>query len=110
VSATTVASLQAMGLILTVAMLIIPGCTAYMLSDKFDKMLWIASTTAVVSSFVGAYVSFIIDGSTSACIVLAHAVAFVLALIFGPKYGLLGRRRRLRIASERAGALERESA
>jgi manganese transport system permease protein/manganese/iron transport system permease protein len=104
VSATVVATLQAMGLILAIAMVIIPGCTAYMLSDKFDKMLLISSIIAVICSILGAYVAFVFNISFSACIVLAHALAFLLALVFGPKYGLLGRRRRIREAAARDAA------
>lgn len=93
VAAVIVASLQAVGIILTVAMLITPGCTARLLSDRFDRSLLIAAITAGGSALVGTYVSFFIDGATGACIVLVQALVFVAALIFGPKHGLLAGRR-----------------
>ncbi|MCW8131830.1 MAG: metal ABC transporter permease [Planctomycetota bacterium] len=92
-SATIVAALQAVGIILTVAMLIAPGCIAFLVSDRFDRMLWIASGCAVFSSVVGTYASFFLNGATGACIVLTQALLFVLAMIFAPKNGLLARRR-----------------
>lgn len=92
-AATIVASLQAVGIILVVAMLITPGCTARMLTDRFDRMLLIAAGSSVLASCLGVYVSFFINGSTGACIVLAQSLLFVLAFIFGPKHGLMASRR-----------------
>src|SRR6185436_14137923 len=69
-SATIVAALQAVGIILTVAMLIAPGCIAYLISDRFDRMLLIASASAIFSSVVGTYISYFLNGATGACIVL----------------------------------------
>lgn len=92
-AATIVAALQAVGIILSVAMLITPGCIAYLLTDRFDRMLWIASSASVFSAIAGTYVSFFLNGSTGACIVLTQAFVFVLAMFFGPKYGILFRRK-----------------
>lgn len=92
-AATIVASLQAVGIILVVAMLITPGCTARMLTDRFDRMLLIAAGSSVLASCLGVYVSFFINGSTGACIVLAQSLLFVLAFVFGPKHGLMASRR-----------------
>jgi ABC-type Mn2+/Zn2+ transport system permease subunit len=91
-SATIVAALQAVGIILTVAMLIAPGCIAYLISDSFDYMLLIASGSAIFSSVAGTYISYFLNGATGACIVLTQAVIFVLALFFAPKRGLFARR------------------
>ncbi len=91
-SATIVAALQAVGIILTVAMLVAPGCIAFLLSDRFDRMLWIASGSAIFSAVVGTYVSYFLNGATGACIVLTQSLVFVLAMIFAPKHGLLVRR------------------
>lgn len=93
---TIVAALQAVGIILTVAMLITPGCTAYVLTDRFGKMLGIAAATSIASALLGTYVSYFIDGATGACIVLTQALLFVVAMVFGPKHGLLASRRRTR--------------
>lgn len=86
---TIVISIEAVGIILVIAMLITPGCVGYLLTDRFDRMLLIAVASAVFSSTCGIYVSFFIDGATGACIVLTQAAIFVLALVFAPKHGLL---------------------
>lgn len=96
-SATIVAALQAVGIILTVAMLVTPGCVAYMLTDRFNRMLLISAASALFSCVVGTYISFFIDGATGSCIVLVQTALFVLAMCFGPKYGLLARARMLKI-------------
>jgi len=90
---TIVASLQAVGIILVVAMLVTPGCVGFLLTDRFSRMLLTAVATAVFSSLTGVYVSFFINASTSACIVLVQALIFLAALIFAPKRGLLVHRR-----------------
>lgn len=93
-SATIVAALQAVGIILTVAMLITPGCVGLMLTDKFNRMLLAAVCTAVFSAVFGTYVSLLINGATGACIVLTQAAIFVAAMFFSPKYGIWGAHRR----------------
>jgi ABC-type Mn2+/Zn2+ transport system permease subunit len=100
-SATIVASIQAVGIILVVAMLVTPGCTARLLTDRFDRMLLIAGGSSVSASCLGVYISFFIDGSTGACIVLTQALFFTLAFVFAPKHGLLaGRRGQRRFSAE----------
>lgn len=86
-----VVSLQAVGIILVIAMLITPGCIGFLLSDRFTPMLWIAAASAVGSSILGVYVSFFINGATGACIVLVLVLFFLIAMIFAPKKGLLAR-------------------
>jgi len=93
---TIVVSLKAVGIILVIAMLVTPGCIGYLLTDRFSRMLAIAAASAVGSSFFGVYVSFFINASTGACIVLLQAAIFVVALVFAPKHGLLATRRRVR--------------
>jgi ABC-type Mn2+/Zn2+ transport system permease subunit len=90
---TIVVSLKAVGIILVVAMLVTPGCIAYLLTDRFNRMLWIATGSAVFSSFVGVYLSFIINAATSSCIVLTQSLIFLAALAFAPRHGLLRRRK-----------------
>ena len=92
-AATIVAALKAVGIILVIAMLVTPGCIAYLLTDRFSRMLWIATASAVFSSLAGVYVSFFIDGSTAACMVLVQTLIFLAALAFAPKHGLLARPR-----------------
>lgn len=79
VSATVVASLQAVGIILTVAMLITPGCIGYLLTKSFDRMLLIAISSAAIAALVGTYISYFINGATGACIVLVQSFIFVCA-------------------------------
>jgi ABC-type Mn2+/Zn2+ transport system permease subunit len=78
-SGTIVASMQAVGILLVVAMLVTPGCTARLLTDRFDRMLMIATASSVLASCLGVYVSFFINGTTGACIVLAQTLLFLLA-------------------------------
>jgi manganese transport system permease protein len=99
-SLTAVAGLQTVGIILVVAMLVTPGATAYLLSDRFDHMMLIAMATGVFSSVVGTYMSYHIDGSTGGCIVVLQTLLFVTAMIFAPKYGLLVRARNAHSAIE----------
>lgn len=99
VALTIVAALQAVGIILVVAMLVTPGCVGFLLADRFGPMLLVAAGSAVTSCLVGVYVSFFLNGSTGACIVLVQSSWFLLALVLGPKRGLLARRRLRRSAS-----------
>ena len=92
-SATAVAALQAVGACLVVAMLVTPGATAYLLTDRFGKMLILGGIFGAVTAFVGAYASYFVDGATGGCIVTLQAVLFSIALIFAPKHGLIATRR-----------------
>lgn len=98
-SATAVAALQTVGACLVVAMLVTPGATAYLLTDRFGKMIGIASAMGVGTSLVGAYASYFFDGSTGGCIVTLQSLLFVLALVFAPKHGLRAARTRRRDAA-----------
>ncbi len=97
-SATAVAALQTVGACLVVAMLVTPGATAYLLTERFGKMIGIASALGVGTSLVGAYASYFFDGSTGGCIVTLQSALFVFALIFAPKHGLRAARTRRRAA------------
>jgi manganese transport system permease protein len=88
---TVVASVQTVGLILVVAMLIIPGAIAHLLTDKFDKMLLIASGVSVVACIAGAYASYYFDVSTGGAMVLVLGVIFILTFITSPQHGILAR-------------------
>jgi manganese/iron transport system permease protein len=101
---TIVVSLKAVGIILVIAMLVTPGCVAYLLTDRFSRMLVIAIATAVGSSFAGVYLSFFLNASTGACIVLLQAGVFLVALVVAPKHSLLAARRHRRAAGETAAA------
>jgi len=90
---TIVASLKAVGIILVVAMLVAPGAIAFLLTDRFDRMLVIAASVAIGSSVVGTLASFHIDGATGPCIVLIQAFVFLLAFFFAPRRGVFAIRR-----------------
>ncbi len=96
---TIVVSLKAVGIILVIAMLVTPGCIAYLLTDRFNSMLLIAAASAMGSSFFGVYLSFFINASTGACIVLLQAAVFLTALVFAPNHGLWASRRQRRLVS-----------
>jgi manganese transport system permease protein len=103
-SVTVVVALQAVGIILVVAMVIIPGATAYLLTDRFERMLAISAAVAAVAAVAGVYASFHLNVSTGGSIVLAQAAGFTLAYLFSPRQGVLRRRRRIRAARDRAAA------
>jgi ABC-type Mn2+/Zn2+ transport system permease subunit len=86
-----VAALQAVGIILVIAMLVTPGATAFLLARRFDRMLLVAVLVAVCSTLLGAYLSFFADASPAACVVLLQAAAFVAAMLFAPGKGLFRR-------------------
>jgi len=91
-SLAAVAGLQTVGVILVVAMLVTPGATAYLLTDRFDRMTLIAIASSVLSSLLGVYISYWTDSSTAGCIVLVQTGLFLLAFLFAPNYGLVRRR------------------
>ncbi|MDZ4742649.1 MAG: metal ABC transporter permease [Verrucomicrobiota bacterium] len=103
-AATAVAALQTVGACLVVAMLVTPGATAYLLTDRFSTMLAIACTMGVMSSLVGVYVSYYFNGSTGGCIVVLQTLIFIGVFVFSRKYGVLSvwlkRRRVIRTLSK----------
>ncbi|MBM5806172.1 MAG: metal ABC transporter permease [Cyanobacteria bacterium M_surface_10_m2_179] len=92
-SLTAVAGLQTVGVILVVAMLVTPGATAYLLTDRFDRMTVLAVASSVLSSVIGVYVSYWSDSSTAGCIVLVQTGLFLLAFLLAPRYGILNAHR-----------------
>ncbi|MEI6712328.1 MAG: metal ABC transporter permease [Verrucomicrobiota bacterium] len=101
-SATAVASMQTVGACLVVATLVTPGATAYLLTDKFSTMLLLSSGIGITSSFLGAYFSYFLDGSTGGCIVVIQTLLFLAALVWGPKHGLLASRTKRKQALARS--------
>lgn len=91
-SACIVAALQSVGAILVIAMVVTPGATAYLLTDKFGKLLIIAISLGGFSGFLGAYLSYFADGATGGFIVTLQTLLFLLAFFFAPKYGLVSRK------------------
>jgi manganese/iron transport system permease protein len=99
-AASTVAALQTVGAFLVICLVVTPGATAYLLTDRFPRLLVIAVVIGSVTSFVGAYVSYYLDGATGGIIVVLQTVVFLAAFVFAPKHGLLAARRRAARALE----------
>ncbi len=100
---TTVVALQAVGVILVVAMLITPGATAYLLTHSFGPMLLLAPAISVVCALVGIYASFYFDVSSGGSVVLSQGLVFLLAYLFRPSQGMVTRvlRRHVRVPAAR---------
>jgi manganese/iron transport system permease protein len=102
-SACTVAALQTVGACLVIAMVVTPGATAYLLTDRFGWLIVIAVALGVITSFVGAYISYFLDGATGGVIVSLQTLLFLFAFYFAPKHGVLAaRRRRLEVVGAAA--------
>jgi manganese/iron transport system permease protein len=93
-SASTVAALQTVGAFLVICMVVTPGATAYLLTDRFARLLVIAVVIGSLTSFVGAYASYFLDGATGGIIVVLQTAIFLIAFVFAPKHGMLAARRR----------------
>ncbi|WP_199745683.1 metal ABC transporter permease [Amycolatopsis sp. WAC 04182] len=89
---TAVVALQVVGVILVVAMLIIPGATAYLLTDRFGRMLVIAPSFSVLAAVTGLYLSYHLDTASGGMIVLVQGAGFTLVYLFGPRHGIIGKR------------------
>ncbi|MGE3625653.1 MAG: metal ABC transporter permease [Hyphomicrobiales bacterium] len=94
-SACTVAALQTVGACLVIAMVVTPGATAYLLTDRFGRLVLIAVALGVLTSFAGAYISYFLDGATGGVIVTLQTLLFLAAFYLAPKHGVLAARRRL---------------
>ncbi|MFD2183184.1 metal ABC transporter permease [Rhodoplanes azumiensis] len=93
-SACTVAALQAVGACLVIAMVVTPGATAYLLTDRFGRLIAISVALGVTTSAIGAYLSYFLDGATGGVIVTLQTLVFLAAFVFAPKHGVLAARRR----------------
>jgi manganese/iron transport system permease protein len=93
-AACTVAAMQTVGAFLVIAMVVTPGATAYLLTDRFGRLIIIAIALGTLTSLFGAYLSFFLDGATGGVIVVLQTIIFVLAFTFAPKHGMLAARRR----------------
>ncbi len=101
-SACCVAALQTVGAFLVVAMVVTPGATAYLLTDRFPRLIVLSVLIGSVTSFIGAYASFFLDGATGGVIICLQTGLFLAAFVFAPKHGMLAARRRA--AAELRGA------
>jgi manganese/iron transport system permease protein len=99
-AASTVAAMQTVGAFLVIAMVVTPGATAYLLTDRFQRLILLALGIGAGTSFIGAYASYFLDGATGGIIVVLQTVIFLLAFLFAPKHGVLAARSRAREALE----------
>jgi manganese/iron transport system permease protein len=97
-AASTVAALMTVGAFLVIAMVVTPGATAYLLTDRFGRLCVLASAIGAASGVAGAYASYFLDGATGGIIVTLQTLLFLGALVFAPKHGMLAARRRGREA------------
>ncbi|CUX51540.1 metal ABC transporter permease [Rhizobium oryzihabitans] len=97
-AASTVAALQTVGAFLVVAMVVTPGATAYLLTDRFERLILMSLVIGAATSFVGAYLSYFLDGATGGVIVVLQTAIFLAAFVFAPKHGLLASRAKARKA------------
>ncbi len=104
-AACTVAALETVGAFLVIALVVTPGATAYLLTDRFPRLILVAVLVGTVTSFVGAYLSYFLDGATGGLIVVLQTLVFLAAFVFAPKHGVLAARRRA-AAALRASAGE----
>lgn len=97
-SACCVAALQTVGAFLVIAMVVTPGATAYLLTDRFPRLLLLSIGIGAGTSIVGAYVSFFLDGATGGIIICLQTLLFLTAFFLAPKHGYLAARRKARRA------------
>ncbi|PVE57287.1 metal ABC transporter permease [Rhizobium rhizogenes] len=99
-AASTVAALQTVGAFLVVAMVVTPGATAYLLTDRFERLIGMSFGIGAATSFLGAYLSYFLDGATGGIIVVLQTLIFLTAFLFAPKHGYLASRAKARAALE----------
>jgi manganese/iron transport system permease protein len=105
-AAATVAALQAVGACLVIAMVVTPGATAYLVSDRFPVLIGIAVGIGITTAALGAYLSFFLNGATGGVIVVLQTLLFLAAFYLAPKHGLIAQRRKATAgipAAEEAG-------
>jgi len=99
-AACTVAAMQTVGAFLVIALVVTPGATAYLLTDRFPRLITLSVAIGTLTSGFGAYLSYFLDGATGGVIVCLQTALFLLAFVFAPTHGVLAARRRTRHALE----------
>lgn len=99
-SACIVAAMQTVGAFLVIALVVTPGATAYLLCDRFPRLIALSVAIGTATSFLGAYLSYFLDGATGGVIVCLQTALFLAAFVWAPKHGLLAARARARAAIE----------
>ncbi|GGL57919.1 metal ABC transporter permease [Wenxinia marina] len=93
-SASVVAAMMTVGAFLVIAMVVTPGATAYLLCDRFPRLIAVSVAIGAVTGFAGAYASYFLNGATGGVIVTLQTAIFLLAFFFAPKHGLFAARAR----------------
>ena len=101
-SASVVAAMQTVGAFLVIAMVVTPGATAYLLCDRFPRLILVSVAIGTATSFIGAYASYFLDGATGGIIVTLQTLIFLAVFILAPKHGLLAARRKAREALQKS--------
>lgn len=101
VAATSVASFEAVGSILVVAMLVAPGATAHLLTDRLSRMLWIAAAVAALSAVLGYIFAVRFNTSVAGMISTVSLALFIAAAFLSPRHGYLPRQARRLILAAR---------
>ena len=99
-AASCVAALQTVGAFLVIAMVVTPGATAYLLTDKFPRLLIISVIIGTLSSFFGAYISYFLNGATGGIIVSILTLIFISTFIVAPKHGYFKSKRRAALEAD----------
>ncbi|MEQ8480911.1 MAG: metal ABC transporter permease [Hoeflea sp.] len=97
-AASTVAAMQTVGAFLVIALVVTPGATAYLLTNRFPKLILIAITMGSLTCFLGVYLSYFLDGATGGVVIMLQTGIFLLAFLFAPRHGLLAQRSQVRAA------------
>lgn len=93
-SACIVAAMQTVGAFLVIALVVTPGATAYLLTDRFSRLVGLSVGIGAGTSFLGAYASYFLNGATGGIIVCLQTLVFLAAFLWAPRHGLLATRRR----------------
>ncbi|SFQ57931.1 metal ABC transporter permease [Donghicola eburneus] len=101
-SACVVAAMQTVGAFLVIAMVVTPGATAYLLCDRFPRLIVTSVLIGAITSFAGAYISYFLNGATGGVIVVLQTLIFLAVFVWAPKHGVLAARR------QAAAALQQE--
>jgi manganese/iron transport system permease protein len=93
--------MQTVGAFLVIALVVTPGATAYLLCDRFPRLIIVSVAIGSITSFLGAYISYFLNGATGGIIVTLQTLIFLVAFVFAPKHGLLAAKRKAKQALER---------
>lgn len=109
-AASTVAAMQTVGAFLVIALVVTPGATAYLLTDRFPRLIAIAVAMGSVTCFVGVYLSYFLDGATGGVVIMLQTGIFLIAFLFAPRHGLIAQRAKARSGAPDPARAETEAA